>query len=152
MLLCLDNIETTYTRCKRFYKRETQRSRVQIRLDLGMGAGGSMLLCCVDLCVEAVLTTLGPGIFDWEAAGGGGPEQPPASCSSLATSALPAASTSIAPNPCELLQPGRSSTSPWDASGSWARAPQGRTPPLRQGPPLQAEDPRPAKADRGVYF
>lgn len=30
-----------------------------------------MLLCCVDLCVEAVLTTLGPGIFDWEAAGGG---------------------------------------------------------------------------------
>ena len=30
-----------------------------------------MLLCCVDLYVEAVLTTLGPGIFDWEAAGGG---------------------------------------------------------------------------------
>ena len=30
-----------------------------------------VLLCCVDLYVEAVLTTLGPGIFDWEAAGGG---------------------------------------------------------------------------------
>ena len=97
-----------------------------------------------------MLTTLGPGIFDWEAAGGGQSSREETSVRLHgATSARPSLKPSRS-NPCELCSP-CCSTSPWDA-GSWALAPQGHTPPLRQSPPLQAEEPRQPKADRGVYF
>ena len=96
-----------------------------------------------------MLTTLGPGIFDWEAAGGGQSSRETSVLLHRATSARPTSLKPSQSNPCELDQP---LEQPWDASGSWALASQGHTPPLRKGPPLQAEEPGQPKADLGVYF
>ena len=51
-----------------------------------------------------MLTTLGPGIFDWEAAGGGQSSRETSVRLHGATSARPSLKPSRS-NPCELLQP-----------------------------------------------